>query len=127
MAVVLKALVGVVALLFALLGVRWMFMPASVAGELGIVLGSAEALNTARGDLGGMFLAAAGLCAMGLRSGDGRWLQAVAAVVGCVALGRLVGIALDGFSATAGMSIAVELVMVAILVSAARQPAASST
>jgi hypothetical protein len=121
-----KVLVGVVAVLFALLGVRWMFMPASVAVDLGIVLGSAEALNTARGDLGGMFLAAAGLCALGLRTGDGRWLQAVAALVGCVALGRLVGIALDGFSPTAGMSIAVELVMVAILLSAARPPAGSA-
>jgi hypothetical protein len=127
MALVLKILVGVVALLLALLGVRWMFMPESVAVELGIVLGSAEALNTARGDLGGMFLAAAGLCALGLRSGDGRWLQAVAAVIGCVAVGRLVGIVLDGFSATAGTSIAVEVVMVAILLSAARPPAASAT
>ena len=127
MAMVLKVLVGVVALLLALLGVRWMFMPESAAVELGIVLGSAEALNTARGDLGGMFLAAAGLCALGLRSGDGRWLQAVAAVIGCVAVGRLVGIVLDGFSATAGTSIAVEVVMVAILLSAARPPAASAT
>lgn len=123
MAVLLRVLVGLVGVLLAYLGVRWMFAPTGAAQEFDIVLASVEALNQARGDLGGLFLGGAALCALGLRSGDGRWLQAVALVIGCVALGRVVGIVLDGFTGVAAVSITFEVAMVAILLAAARTPA----
>lgn len=117
----LKVGVGLVAAMLAVLAVRWMFMPLGVAEEMGIILGGPLAYNTVRGDLGGMFLAGAILCVEGIRSGEGRWLQAIALVVACVAIGRVVGLLADGFAAMALLSIAVEVVMVAVLLSAARQ------
>lgn len=115
----LKVLVGLVCVLLALLGVRWMFAPLGMAKEIGMGLATLDALNVARGDLGGMFIAGAILGVIGLRSGDGRWLQAVALVIVCVAIGRAVGIYADGFAAMSLISIAVEVAMTAILLTAA--------
>ncbi|MCP4005117.1 MAG: DUF4345 domain-containing protein [bacterium] len=117
----LKVLVGIIAVLLALLGLRWMFDPNAAAESVGMVLNSPDALNTARGDLGGMFLACVALCIQGIRSGEGRWLLAVATLVGFVAAGRVIGLAMDGSSSAALTSIPIELGMVAVLVIAARQ------
>lgn len=111
----------VIGVLLGVLGLRWMFTPLSMGAELDISLGSAVALNAARGDLGGLFIAGAILCLLGVRQAEGRWLQAVALVVGCVAVGRSVGIAADGVAAMSVVSIAVEVAMVATLLAAARQ------
>lgn len=120
MAMALKGLVGLTGLLLAVMGVRWMFAPVATADELGITLDGVAALNTARGDLGGMFIAGAALCAIGLRTGVGQWLQAVAVLIGCVALGRVVGMATDGFSTSSLTPFIVELLMVSVLLAAAR-------
>jgi len=119
MQIALKILVGVVALLLGALGVRWMFAPVSAAAEFAISLDNARALNVARGDLGGMFIAGALLCALGLVRTDGRWLRPVAVVLGCVAAGRVVGVVADGYTPTAGISIATEVVMSTVLLLAA--------
>jgi len=117
----LKVGVGLVALLLAFLGVRWMFVPQGIAAEMGITLAGPLAFNTVRGDLGGMFIAGTILCVLALRSGEGRWLQAVALVIGCVATGRFIGLLVDGFATMAAISIVVEVVMVATLLAASQQ------
>lgn len=111
----LKALVAVIAALLGVLGLRWMFAPASAAAEVGIGLGDAVALNTARGDLGGLFIAGALLCGVGLARGNAGFLEAAALVLGCVAVGRVVGVVVDGFSPAALVAIVVELVMLSVL------------
>jgi len=116
-----KVLVGLVCVLLGVLGLQWMFMPLPTATTLGIVLTTPEALNTARGDLGGMFIAGAVLGMLGMRTGDGRWLQAVATVIAFVAIGRTVGLMNDGFATMSVVSIAIEIAMVAILLHAASQ------
>lgn len=126
MTIALKALAGLVALLLGLLGLRWMFAPIQIATEMGIVLGDALALNTARGDIGGTFVACALLCALGLARGEGRWLQAVAAVIGGVALGRVVGMLADGFLAASAAACGIELLMVTVLLAAARRDPAGA-
>lgn len=114
-----KGLAGVVCLLLVVLGIRWMFLPHATSGEFGIVLSTPVALNTARGDLGGMFMAGAILAAWGLITGEGRWLRAVAAVIACVAFGRMVGVMLDGYAPMSVISIVIEIVMVTVLLKAA--------
>jgi len=47
--------------------------------------------------------------------GQTLWLIAVAAPLGAVALGRLVGLALDGFDRAVAPPLVVEVVMVAVL------------
>ena len=121
-----KIAVWAFAVLFAFLGLRWMFWPGSAASEFGITLTNAIAHNTARGDLGGMFIAAAILCGLGVARAEPRWLQAVAVVVGCVAVGRAVGIVLDGFVTDSLVPLILEVVMVVVLTLAARSEANSS-
>jgi hypothetical protein len=128
MTAVLKGLVALIGLLLAVLGLRWVFAPESAATELGMTLGSAVALNNARGDIGGLFIGGALLCWLGLARGDGRWLQAAALLLGCVAAGRVVGVVVDGFAPQSGVAIAVELVWLALLLfTASRMAPASRT
>jgi hypothetical protein len=68
-----------------------------------------------------MFIAGALLCGLGVARENGRWLQAVALLLGCVASGRAIGIVADGFTSQAGVSIAVELVMLVVLLLTARR------
>ena len=86
-------------------------------------MGSIAALNNARGDLGGMFISATVLCGLGLVTRDGRWFQALAVVLGCIAAGRVVGMLADGFAQSSLMPMIIELVMVGVLLLAARLPA----
>ncbi len=120
MSIALRILVGVVAALFAMLGARWMLAPTTIAAEQAMTLASPVALNTARGDIGGLFVGGALLCVLGLVRKQGHWLQAAAVLVGCVAVGRVLGMALDGFAPESGSAFAVELVIVAVLLLAAR-------
>jgi hypothetical protein len=116
MRLALKVGVALIGLILALvLGLRWMFTPESVAAELGIT--NTAASSTGRADLGGLFLGAGVLCALGLRPGGGRWLWAVALLIGCVALGRALSLALDGYQGQMLGFLGVEVGMVAILVS----------
>ncbi len=48
MRIALNAGVGITALLLALLGVRWMFAPESIASEQGVTLQGLSALSLAR-------------------------------------------------------------------------------
>ena len=121
MRIALNVLVGVIALLLGGgLGLRWMFDPATVAAGLGIGLENVTALSTGRADLGGFFLGAGALCLLGLRRGYRRWLEAVAVLIACIALGRAVSLVLDGFERQLGIFLLVEVVMVAVLLAAAR-------
>lgn len=121
MTMVLKGLVALIALLLGVLGLRWVFAPVGAAAELGIALDGPLALNTVRGDIGGLFIGGAILCGIGLARGDGRPLRAAALLLACVAVGRMIGVASDGFVPQAGVAIAVELAMVALLLLAARR------
>ena len=122
MAIALKVLVGLIGLLLGSFGIQWMFSPETIAGSQGITLGSIEALNNARGDLGGMFLAGTVLCGLGLFTRDGRWLQALAVLLGCIATGRLVGMIGDGFAQSSLVPMIVELAMIGALLLTARLP-----
>ncbi len=120
MLIALKVVVGFIGLILGVgLGLRWMFVPESVGAELGITLGDIAALSTARADLGGMFLGAGTLCALGLRSGEGRWLQAAAVLVGAVAVGRALALVVDGYAPQMLVFLVVELLMLGALLTAA--------
>ncbi len=120
MLITMKVVVGFIGLILGVvLGLRWMFAPESMGAELGITLGDIAALSTARADLGGMFLGAGTLCALGLRSGEGRWLQAAAILIGAVAVGRALSLVVDGYAPQMLVFLIVELVMVGALLTAA--------
>ncbi len=126
MRIALNLGVGITALLLAFLGVRWMFAPEAMAAEQGVALEGLPALSLARADLGGFFLGSALLCVLGLRPGQSLLLNAAAVLVGAIAVGRTIGLVADGFDANMAVLIGIEIVMVAVLVLAARQGAPAS-
>jgi hypothetical protein len=111
----LKILTGLFTLIFLALGIQWMFTPEAAAGRLGIELVGPAALNTARGDLGGLFIAGCILIGLGLRTGEPRWLQAAAVIIASVATGRVVGLVSDGFAEQSAMALSVEIVMILVV------------
>jgi len=120
MSLALRSGAGLVGLLFLMLGVRWMFAPAAIAAEQGIELLDSLGYNTARGDIGGLFIGGALLIAVGLIREKAEWLRVLAVVVGCVAFGRVVGMAMEGFATTSFVPFAVELVIIAVMIATAR-------
>jgi hypothetical protein len=111
-----RLLVGLVALFFVAWGLRFYFLPQSMAAEFFVTPLDAGGLSTVRGDLGGLFIAVGVFAALGLRSGYARRLWTAATIVGAVAFGRLIGFATDGPTQTAVVAFVAELVFIAILV-----------
>jgi hypothetical protein len=115
MRIALTVLVGLVALLMLPLGVQWMFSPGETAEGFGITLIGQDALSTARGDLGGMFLAGAAMAVIGLVTGNATWLRALALLLGMIALGRVVGFAQEGMGPEGTRAFVAEILMCAVL------------
>jgi hypothetical protein len=120
MSLVLRSGCGLIGLLFMILGVRWMFAPEAIAAESGLELLNPLGYNTARGDIGGLFIGGALLVALGLIREKADWLRVMAVVVACVATGRAIGLVIDGFARTSFVPFALELVIIAVLIATAR-------
>ncbi len=103
------------------IGAHWLFAPDSAAAAMGITLTSPLAYSTARGDMGGAFVALGLVTALGLMRRESRYLEAVAIAVGAIAIGRLVALAADGFDSLAVVAIVSEVIFVAALVVTARR------
>jgi Domain of unknown function (DUF4345) len=119
--VVGKFLVGLVALFFLVWGVRFIFTPEAMAAAFSIVPNGEAGLATVRGDLGGAFVAIGAFAALGLWQRDAHWLWAAMAVIGAIAIGRIVGFAFDGFEPMTVVPFVVELVFIAVLLFGVRR------
>ena len=121
METVLQGLVGLSCLFLAGLGARTMFAPKSMVGILAVEPDGPAGLNTMRGFLGGLFVGSSIALATGLATGNTTFFLAVATVMSVVVVGRLVGIAVDGFDGKVVFPLVAELVMVMIFVGAHTQ------
>ena len=101
-------------------GGQWLLTPEAAAEPFQITLGSAAALNQARGDIGGVFVGLAAVITLGLLRGEPRWLEAAAIALVGVIVGRLIGVAVDGARSEALTPIAVEIAMALALWKTAR-------
>ena len=112
-----QILVGLVGLFCIGMAGQLMVAPEMGTAQFSISLIGVQGLSSARADLGGMFLATAILCFLGIKGGQfaGGFLYAGAIIMGSVALGRVVGFALDGVVQMTLMPFIFELVFVAIL------------
>ena len=117
----LQGLVGLSCLFLAGLGARTMFVPKSMFGILAVEPEGPAGLNTIRGFLGGLFIGSSIVLATGLATGNTTFFLAVATVMGVVVIGRLVGIAVDGFNKKVLFPLVTEIVMVAIFIAAHTQ------
>ena len=118
MITVYSVLVGLICLALSGLGVMSMFAPKKMVKNFAIEPQGSAGLNTIRGVIGGLFIAGLAMLIAGLVTGETLWFLAVAIVLGVVALGRTVGILLDGFEKSVAPPLVLEMVMVAILVAA---------
>lgn len=75
----------------------------------------AAGLNTIRGPIGGMFFFAAGSVFFALAFGEPLGFACTATLIGFIAIGRLLGFAVDGFSRSAFPALILEIAMIAIL------------
>ena len=92
--------------------------------QLGTVLGisalSPIGVNSMRADLGAFFLASTIACILALFAGRTSWLWGAAALYALAVIGRFVGVAVDGAPEGIAQPVIIELVLVAMLVFAAR-------
>lgn len=116
MQMVIQGLLGLICLMMFGLGVKSMFAPKSVVKNFAIEPVGAAGLNTIRGMIGGLFLASLVMLLTGLVTSQTAWFLAVAVLLGIIAIGRIIGMVLDGFDKSIIPPLVVELVMVIILV-----------
>lgn len=95
-----------------------MFAPAGQGDRFALFAGGATGFSTLRGDLGGLFLGMSLFILTGVISGSTRWLSVPAIFLGFIVTGRILSQILDGRSAVAGQSLAIELIMLAAILAA---------
>ncbi len=117
---VIKLLAGAVGLLMLAMGLQWLIMPGAAAEGLGMTLDVGLGLSTQIGDLSAFFLTA-GICTLiGLATRVSSWFYAAALLLGLTAFGRTVAWLVHDAS-LAIPQVPAEIVMVLILLTAARQ------
>lgn len=121
MELIIQTLVGLAALMLTGLGIMSMFAPRKMVGNFAIEPIGTAGLSTIRSVIGGLFLSSVALLAVGLLQGQTILFVAVAAILGIVAIGRLVGIVTDGFDKAVVPPLLVEIVMVTVLLTAYTQ------
>lgn len=112
----LRILIGLLCIPLTALGIRSMFVPKSMGEAQAIAPDGAAGLNTIRGLIGGFFLGCVAMLVLGLTTGDTLWFLSVAILMGIIAIGRLVGIGVDGFDKAVAPPLLVELVIVGVLI-----------
>ena len=117
----LKIALGLFAALFLVMGASRVLGPAAAAEGVELTLTGPVGMNTARGDIGGLFLALFGMILLGLTTRGATWFHAAALLLGCVAAGRLVGLLVDGFAEGSATAFGAEIVMIAVLVASANR------
>ena len=111
----LQILVGLSTLMLGGLGIMSMFSPQKMVTNFSLEPVGKAGLNTIRSVMGGLFLACVTILALGLTSGNTEGYFFVAIVLIAVAVGRLVGLVLDGFDKAVIPPLVLELVIAGIL------------
>ncbi|MDA5555136.1 DUF4345 family protein [Shimia sp. MMG029] len=114
----LNILVILATLMLSGLGIMSMFAPQRMVANFAIEPVGTAGLSTIRSVIGGLFLASVTLLVIGLTTGQTLGYLAVAILMAVVAVGRIVGILADGFDKAVLPPLVVELVIIAVLLSA---------
>lgn len=121
---ILRGLVGLYGLLFAVLGLVGWAAPERLGERLGLASLTATGLVTLRADLGGLFVALAALCLGGALLRRRALLIGALVLLAAIIAGRLIGLVVQGELAGNGPSLVVEASAVAVLALALRGGAA---
>lgn len=115
-----RGLIGLMIVLFAVLGFGYYFDPVTTAASNGLEALDLTGVNALHGDFGGLFVGMVVLLVLGLLQPRASWLLAVAVVLAAIALGRVIGFVMHGTSEAAYMALGVEVICVIILMLASR-------
>lgn len=121
MELTLQILVGLATLMLTGLGTMSMFAPQRMVKNFALEPIGTAGLSTIRSVIGGLFLASVTMLLLGLFGDQPIGFVAVALVMAVVAFGRIVGIVADGFDKAVIPPLVVELVIIAILLTAYSQ------
>lgn len=113
-----KGLIGLIGLLMFSIWLQTLFIPQIIEHQFLIAANAPEGLSTLRADFGGLFLGVGMFSLLGLRAGQAHWLLAAMVLIAGAAVGRLVGIIIDGVNAMAFGSMAFELIIAGLFFSA---------
>ena len=117
---VVKLLVLLAAILFLVMGVRWLVAPAGVAPDFGLTLSDGIGLSSQIGNMAGFFLLLGSCMLIALISGHRSWYYPPMMLLAITALGRTVAWLLH--DATLAVSqIMTEVVMAIFLLLASRR------
>ena len=114
----LRILVVLPALLFIVMGLRWLTDPAAAASSLGMTLMDGVGRSSQIADVGALFLAMAMMVFIGLITAQRAWFYAPALMLSLAAVMRVVAWLFHGAALTVDM-IAVEAIVASILLVAA--------
>ena len=116
---VLKVVVALPAVLFIVMGLRWLVAPTGISPELGFVLADGIGRSSQIGDFAAFFMTAGVCILMGLISGRRVWFYPPVMLLLLAATGRVLAWALHD-AAFAGDMIVFEVVVSMFLLLAAR-------
>jgi ribosome-associated toxin RatA of RatAB toxin-antitoxin module len=114
----LKGAVALLCLPFLVLGLGLVLSPSAMEAQFGLHPDGLVGWGTLRGNLGGLFLGTVSMLGLGLWRRNTTFFLAAASLLGMVALGRMVGFALDGVQMDSVAPLFIELVAVAVLLAA---------
>ncbi len=118
MELVINGLIVVVALVMLALGILPMFAPKKAVGRHYIDLIGPAGLNTMRSMIGGSFIANFFILTIGLVTGQTIFFLAVAVYMIVVAVGRTLGILIDGYHKAVIVPLVAEVIIALVLVTA---------
>ena len=119
MKIVLKVAIGLPAVLFIVMGLRWLVAPLGIAPELGFDLADGIGRSSQIGDFAAFFLTV-GICTLlGIVSDNRVWFYPPLMLLGLAALGRLLAWLLHDAALATGM-ILFEIIVSLMLLGACR-------
>lgn len=117
---ILTVVVGLLGLMFLLIGLRWLVDPSGAAGQLGMPLLDGVGRSTQIGDFAAFFLTLGVLILLALVTSQRMWYYPAAILLGIAAVGRVLAWAVHD-AALALDLIAPEVIIAAVLLLAARR------
>ena len=117
---IVRGAVALVGLFFTAMGLTALFMPEQIAEIFQLTANSEVGRSAIRADLGGFFLGGGLLALAGVVRSKAHWLGAATLLIVIALSGRLIGGLSGGFPEAVIQSMAVEIVLILILVTAMR-------
>lgn len=112
---IIRFTVVLIGLFFLLIGLGFVAFPDTLAAAFHVQPAYVQGLNTFRGDMGALFLGMSFFCFLGTMSRGSRWLAVPVFFLLLIIGGRLISLAMDGFSAIGLQTMIFETVLIILL------------